>query len=142
MVHYMITITNSKRNESVTQEHLNEVLNGLPNEWTIKETCSEKHGRYGQLHLHGIVDIPSGMQYKKYTIFKKSTRIMVVHYQRIRNYQATLRYIYKSLGEAYISVICGSYAPTRAMKEARSDECRDNGSVPLGTETSGIDSVI
>lgn len=66
---YLITIANSRVKEYVSVNHLQQIIGALYFAGDISCVYGkwERHGKYKQLHYHGIFDIPRGVSYSKYT---------------------------------------------------------------------------
>ncbi len=89
---YLITICKHQVKDYVSPEELNEVISALASEGIVVQYgCIERHGKYKQLHYHGVVNLPKTMRYGLYTQYDDFR----IHYQWIQSHIVTKRYIFK-----------------------------------------------
>lgn len=89
---YLITIRKHQTKDYVSMAELEEVKGGLSNTvGTLEYYAVERHGRYKQLHAHGIILLPRTTRYGLYTKYNNFR----IHYQRIESYIGAIKYIFK-----------------------------------------------
>lgn len=80
---YLITIYKSNKKMLVTPTEIQEVIDILHNIHNVTSIYGqmEQHGKYNQLHYHGIFNVPMRWYYSQYT----TIQTMHIHYKRIKH---------------------------------------------------------
>ncbi len=97
---WMITIHARQKNLFVSVEDIKEVISYLKDNGVVftKHTAYENHGRYSQLHFHGLVCTRENFRYASLTGYGDKSvchKTFQIDWKSIFNLDGALEYIYK-----------------------------------------------
>lgn len=89
---YLITICKHQVKDYVTNDELREVKLALMKELeSFQYYCIERHGKYKQLHAHGLMVLDRSIKYGLYTRYNGFR----IHFKQITSFYNTIKYIFK-----------------------------------------------
>ncbi len=101
MILYLLTISCQQKNQFVSKEDLDEVINWLKlseESLHVWKHSYERTGRYTQLHFHAIVSVRSGFYWKPYIQYGDRDYMHLtfrVQWKRCGHFPGAVKYIYK-----------------------------------------------
>lgn len=103
MTNYLLTISCQQKTNYIKKEDLDRILeylyNRIPN-LVVKQRVYETSGHYGQLHFHGIVEVPRGFRYKGFTQYGDIDMMDLtyrIQWSRVTSPRGAIDYITKDL---------------------------------------------
>ncbi len=102
-IYYLLTIRCSQVKDYISKESIDDVIRWLKfnvDSMHVYDYVYETSGHYGQLHWHGIVEVPKTFQYKPYTCWgskELTVNTYNIQWKKITYLPGAIKYINKDL---------------------------------------------